>query len=92
MVAAVITRIRFTPEIREEDGFFIAICHELKVAAPGQSAEEATARLMSTLRVLFANLRRKDLLMDTLSQSGIMTEPSSITRHDGHVEMEIETV
>ena len=92
MASAVLTKISFEPEIREEDGFYMAICHELKVAAPGGSADEATARLMSTLRTLFSNLRRKGLLSDTLERSGIMAQPSSIARHDGRIEMDIETV
>jgi hypothetical protein len=92
MVSAVIAKISFEPEVREEDGFYMAICRELTVAAPGNSADEATARLMSTLRTLFANLRRKGMLEQTLERSGIIAHPSSIARRDGRIEMDIETV
>ena len=86
-----ISRIAFEPEIREENGFYMAICHELKVAAPGDSVDEAMVRLMSTLRTLFANLRRKGLLERTLTESGITVRHSSIRRQGGRLVMEIET-
>jgi len=85
-----ISRIAFEPEIREENGFYMAICHELKVAAPGDSADEAVTRLMSTLRTLFASLRRKGLLARALEEAAIPY--SSITVPTAQVEMDVEMV
>ena len=85
-----ISRIAFEPEIREENGFYMAICRELKVAAPGDSADEAVTRLMSTLRTLFASLRRKGLLARALEEAAIPY--SSITVPTAQVEMDVEMV
>jgi len=86
-----LAQISFAPEVREEKGFYMAICRELNVAAPGDSADEAMVRLMGTLRTLFANLKRKGLLERTLAESGVTVRPSSIRRQDGQLVMEIET-
>src|SRR5438093_792517 len=75
---AIYTRIRFQPDISQEEGMYTAICMELGLAACADTEEEARAKLQQAIISYCNALKRGNLLEKALKESNIMWEPLEI--------------
>jgi len=75
-MTAVNVQIRYVPEVTQgAHGGFMAACQEFQLAASGETAEEARARLRVIVASFCNALQRKGMLDQALRESGMHNEP-----------------
>ena len=76
MTTALNVQIRYVPEVTQgaHEGF-MAVCQEFHLAASGETAEEARARLRVIVTSFCNALARKGMLDRALRESGMRNEP-----------------
>ena len=76
MTTALNIQIRYVPEVTQAaHGGFMAVCQEFQLAASGETAEEARARLRVIVASFCSALQRKGMLDQALRESGMRNEP-----------------
>ena len=65
--------LRFTPRMMHDEGDWLAICDELRMAANGRSEAQARQKLSVTIQTFCRALRRKNELERAFKESGLQT-------------------
>ena len=71
---ALLTRLRFTPDISQEEDMYTAICMELGLAACAETEGEAKDKLQQAIISYCNALKRANLLEKALTESQIEWE------------------
>lgn len=83
MTTAINVQIRYVPEVTQgAHGGFMAVCREFQLAASGETAQEARARLRVIVESFCNALQKKGMLDQALRESGMRSEPVERQREE----------